>query len=142
MKEAAAQGGKIVVLDYNHDNNTWKPDPPSEFMRFYKAFLEWRNAKGWSNRMADCLPGLFESQGLKDIQVHIEDEIARRGDPDFSAASPIWLNVIETLGPQLVTAGFLQERERIDAESMYRDWIQDHLDTQILQMRTVEGTVP
>ena len=131
-----------MVLDYNHDNNTWTPDPPSELMRFYKAFLEWRNANGWSNRVADCLPGLFESQGLKDIQIHIEDEIARRGDPDFSAASAIWLNVIETLGPQLVTAGFLRERERVEAESVYRGWIQDRLDTQILEMRTVEGTVP
>jgi SAM-dependent methyltransferase len=142
MRQTAARGGKIVVLDYNHDNNTWKPDPPSEFMRFYKAFLEWRNANGWSNQMANCLPGLLESQGLKDIQVHIEDEIARRGDPDFSAVSAIWLNVIETLGPQLVAAGLLQERERIEAESVYRGWIQDHLDAQILQMRAVEGTVP
>jgi SAM-dependent methyltransferase len=138
----AARGEKIVVLDYNHANNTWKPDPPSEFIRFYEAFLEWRNASGWSNRMADCLPDLFESQSLKDIQVHTEDEIARRGDPDFSAASALWLNVLETIGPQLVAAGFLRERQRADAESVYRDWIQDRLDTQILEMRTVEGRAP
>ena len=137
MRQAAAQGGKIVVLNYNHDNNTWKPDPPREFMRFYKAFLEWRNANGWSNRMADCLAELLESQGFKDIQVHIEDEIARLGDRDFSAASAIWLNVIETLGPQLVGAGFIAERERTEAECVYRNWIQEYLDTQILQMRTV-----
>jgi len=92
--------------------------------------------------MADCLPGLFESQGLERIQVHIEDEIARRGDPDFSTASAIWLHVIETLGPQLVTAGFIPERERIEAECVYRDWIQSHLQVQTLQMRAVEGTVP
>ena len=142
MVQAAAPAGKIVILDYNHDNNAWEPDPPSEFMRFYKAFLEWRFANGWNNRMADCLPGLFQSQGLERIQVHIEDEVARHGDPDFSTVGAIWLNVIETLGPQLVEAGFLAERERIEAECVYRDWIQSHLQVQTLQMRAVEGTVP
>jgi SAM-dependent methyltransferase len=142
MVQAAARGGKIVALDYNHDNNAWEPDPPTGFMRFYKAFLEWRFANGWNNRMADCLPGLFESQGLERIQVHIEDEIARRGDPDFATASAIWLHVIETIGPQLVTAGYLAERERTEAECVYRDWIQNHLEAQMLQMRAVEGTVP
>lgn len=140
MVQAAMAGGKIVVLDYNHDNNAWQPGPPSEFIRFYEAFLDWRNANGWSNRMADCLPGLFESQGLEDIRVHIEDEIARRGGPDFSADTVIWVHVIETIGPQLVAAGFLQERERIQAELVYRDWVRDHLQVQTLQMRAVEGT--
>ncbi|MGH9581503.1 MAG: methyltransferase domain-containing protein, partial [Bryobacteraceae bacterium] len=28
MKSAARAGGHIVVLDYNHDNNSWEPDPP------------------------------------------------------------------------------------------------------------------
>jgi ubiquinone/menaquinone biosynthesis C-methylase UbiE len=142
MVQSAAPGGKIVALDYNHDNNAWEPDPPSEFMRFYKAFLEWRSANGWNNRMADCLPGLFESQDLECIQVHIEDEIARRGDPDFATASAIWLHVIEAIGPQLVTAGFLAERERTEAECVYREWIDTYLQVQTLQMRTVEGTVP
>jgi SAM-dependent methyltransferase len=142
MVQAAAPGGKIVVLDYNHDNNAWEPDPPTEFVRFYKAFLEWRSANGWNNRMADCLPGLFESQGLKRIQVHIEDEIVRRGDPDFATASAIWLHVLETIGPQLVTAGYLAERERTEAECVYREWIDTHLHVQTLQMRTVEATVP
>jgi len=51
--QAATPGGKIVALDYNHNNNAWEPDPPTEFVRFYKAFLEWRSANGWNNRMAD-----------------------------------------------------------------------------------------
>jgi SAM-dependent methyltransferase len=142
MVQAAARLGKIVALDYNHYNNAWEPDPPTGFMRFYKAFLEWRSANGWKNRMADCLPGLFESQGLERIQIHTEDEIARRGDPAFATASAIWLHVIETIGPQLVMAGFLTERERTEAECVYREWINTHLQVQTLQMRTVEGTVP
>ncbi|MBV9498695.1 MAG: methyltransferase domain-containing protein [Acidobacteriaceae bacterium] len=142
MRQAARSGGKILVLDYNHDNNSWEPDPPNEFTRFYKAFVEWRRVNGWNNRMADCLPALFQSQGLQDILVHMEDELARRGDPDFSAASSIWVNVLETIGPQLIAAGFLAERERMETESVYRDWVQDQLQIQTLQMRAVEATVP
>jgi SAM-dependent methyltransferase len=142
MMQAARQGGKIVVLDYNHDNNAWDPEPPGEFVRFYKAFLQWRSANGWNNRMADCLPGLFQSQNVQTILVHIEDQVARRGDPDFFAAAAIWIHVIETIGAQLVAAGFLAEQERIDAESVYREWVDSHLQVQTLQMRAVEGTNP
>lgn len=141
MTEAAAVGGKIVVLDYNHDNNSWEPKPPGEFTRFYTAFLDWRRANGWDNRMADSLPGLFQSQGLENVAVHVQDEVARRFDADFSAATAIWIHVIETIGPQLVSAAFLAERERVEAESVYCEWVQDHLQTQTLQMRAVEGTV-
>jgi SAM-dependent methyltransferase len=142
MAQAAVRGGKIVVLDYNHDNNAWDPEPPGEFVRFYKAFLEWRSRNDWNNRMADNLPGLFQSQDLQAILVHIEDQVTRRGDPDFFVAAGIWSHVIETIGPQLVAAGFLAARERVDAESVYREWVHSHLQTQTLQMRAVEGTVP
>jgi ubiquinone/menaquinone biosynthesis C-methylase UbiE len=142
MMQAARPGGKIVVLDYNHDNNAWDPEPPGEFMRFYKAFLEWRNANGWNNRMADCLLGLFQSQDLQAIVVHIEDQVSRRGDSDFFAAAAIWMHVIETIGSQLVAADFLAEQERIDAQSIYREWVNSHLQMQTLQMRAVEGMVP
>lgn len=137
MKRAARRGGYIVVLDYNHDNNFWEPEPPSSFRRFYQAFLDWRTANGWDNRMADSLPGLFQSAGLLDIELHACDEIATRGDPDSS----LWIQVIEGLGPQIAAAGFLSEPQRLAAERDYRDWAASTLQKQTLQMRTVIGRV-
>ena len=130
------------MLDYNHDNDSWEPNPPAEFTRFYRAFLDWRRMNRWNNRMADCLPELFQSQGIHCVLVNANDETVRRGDPDFSAAAAIWIHVVETIGPQLVTAGVLNDQERIQAECVYRDWVHESLQTQTLQMRTVEGRVP
>ena len=31
MKEAAKQGGRVIVLDYNLDETRWEPEPPVEF---------------------------------------------------------------------------------------------------------------
>ena len=142
MRSAMVSGGRIVVLDYNHEDNSWEPDPPLEFRRFYQAFLEWRRVNGWNNRMADHLPALFRSQGIQHVSVHVDDEIARRGDPDFNAVSAIWTYVVETVGPQLVAEGFLGDRERSHTESVYRDWVRRTLQRQTLEMRTVEGTIP
>ena len=141
LRKSGVSGGRIVVLDYNHEGNSWEPDPPGEFMRFYRAFLEWRRVNGWNNRMADCLPDLLHSEGIQNVLVHVDDEITRRSDPDFLAVSAIWIHVVETIGPKLVAEGFLVDRERVKAEAVYRCWAQSTLQKQVLQMRTVEGTI-
>src|SRR5262249_36394559 len=69
-EEAAAQmartvkrGGLIVLLDYNHVNNTWEPDPPPAFRHFYDAFLAWRESNGWDNRIGGRLAALLLGAG-------------------------------------------------------------------------------
>src|ERR1039457_3349568 len=71
MTKAAKPGGRVVVLDYNHESNSWDPDPPEAFRRFYRAFLEWRKENQWDNRMADRLPDLFRAAGIAGVQVHL-----------------------------------------------------------------------
>jgi ubiquinone/menaquinone biosynthesis C-methylase UbiE len=137
IKSAARPGGCIVVLDYNHENNSWEPEPPAAFRRFYQAFLDWRQANNWDNRMADSLPQLFRSVGMRDIESCADDEVAMRGDPHFSDASAIWAHVSQSLGPQIVADGFLSEPERSNAEKEYRDWVASGLQKQVLQMRTI-----
>jgi len=142
MRNAGRSGGHIIVLDYNHANNSWEPDPPVEFARFYAAFLNWRRANGWNNLMADGLFDIFRSQAIQDIQVHVDDEITQRGEPDCCDAPTIWTDVIPSLGPHIVAAGFLSELDRLEAEHCYREWVQSSLRKQTLQMRTVEGRIP
>jgi SAM-dependent methyltransferase len=141
MKRATRSGGQLVVLDYNHENNSWEPEPPADFRRFYRAFLDWRTANQWDNRIADRLPSLFQTAGVANTQVHVDDETVATGDADFLDAAGIWTHVIRVIGPQLVTSGFLNETERLEAEISYRDWIRNGLRKQTLQMRTVTGDV-
>jgi len=143
MKKAAKPGGRVIVLDYNLDETRWEPDPPADFLEFYQAFLNWRTGNGWDNRMATHLTALFHAEGLDGVASHPSDEIVQRGDPDFfdPYASGIWLYVIETLGPNLVQAGFLEERVRLRAETGYRVYVRDALRLQRHSMLTVDGRV-
>src|SRR5262249_31380395 len=96
------------------------------------------------NRMASHLNGFFQSAGLIDISTHPSDELVRRGDPGFfdAYASGIWLYVIQTLGPNLVQAGFLEESARLRAEEDYSIYIRDTLRLQKHSMLTAEGRRP
>ncbi len=138
MKKAAKTGGRIVILDYNLEDTRWEPEPPADFSRFYQAFLDWRTANHWDNRMAEHLPGIFRSAELTDIEITPYDEICQRGDPDFFDAygSGIWLYAIENLGPQL-----LEEQARLRVEAAYRHYVQTTLQRQTHSMVTVEGKV-
>jgi SAM-dependent methyltransferase len=141
MKAAAKPGGWVVVLDYNHANNSWAPEPPLEFRRFYQAFLDWRTANDWDNRIADHLPDLFQSAGLKSVQTFLDAETVLRGDPEFLASAAMWSHVIQSIGATIVAAGFLDHRDLLAAEECYEPWAQSRLQRQSLSMRTVIGTV-
>jgi len=126
MAQLTTAGGMVVALDYNHAENRLEPQP-REFARFYQAFLDWRAAHGWDNRMGDYLPQLFEAAGLKDISSTVEDEVT---------ATSLWPHVLETLGPQMVAEGALREDERLAALASFG--LTD-LRTQTLVLRAVTG---
>jgi len=142
MKRAAQPAGMLVVLDYNHARNEWSPDPPPEFRHFYKAFLAWRQANQWDNGMADRLPALLRAAGLEDIESHVQDEVAERGEPDFAERTALWPEVIENVGGQLAKAGFCTESQLQEARESYHAWAKTELVKQTLSMRTVTGRVP
>jgi SAM-dependent methyltransferase len=135
MRNATKPGGRIVILDYNHADNSWQPDPPEEFRVLYDAFLRWREASGWDNRMGDHLPEVMAAAGLAEVQSVEQDEVGERA----SEAAMIWAHVAESLGPKLVEAGFLTDQQRVGAERAYRAFANSRLERQILCMRTVTG---
>ena len=142
MKAAAKPGGMLVVLDFNHTNHEWKPEPPREFREFYQAFLDWRKANQLDNQMADHLPALFRSAGLLDVESHVQDEIVERGGSEFAARAGLWCDAIDNLGEQIVKGGFLTGTQLQAASECYSLWIRTGLEKQTLQMRTVTGTLP
>lgn len=141
MKTAAKTGGMVVVLDYNHSENLWEPEPPQAFRTFYKAFLDWRASNRWSNQVAAELPSLFRDAGIEVLRIENSDETAVRGEPGFEQAASIWADVAESLGPNIVAQGYLTEAQLEEAARLYREWVADGLEQQILCLRTVSGTV-
>jgi ubiquinone/menaquinone biosynthesis C-methylase UbiE len=141
IRDAAKPGGIVVVLDYNHAFNEWEPDPPPLFREFYAAFLTWRDAHGWDNRMADHLPGLFEAAEMADIESRVEDEIATRGDANFENQAALWVQVIEKVGPEIVFGGFLSESRLREVHEIYTAWTKTELAVQTLRLRAVTGRV-
>ena len=142
MKQAAKSSGVLVVLDYNHSNHEWRPDPPAKFKLFYKAFLAWRHTNRWDNEMADHVPDLFQAAGLVDIKSRVQDEAVERGEPEFAKRAGLWSEVIESLGTQLVTAGSCTEFQLAEARESYLAWVKTELVRQTLVMRAITAVVP
>lgn len=81
MRRAAAPGGRVLVLDYNHEKIAWDPEPPATVRRFYDAFLAWRAEAGMENAIADRLAAMFAQAGLQDVTVTPQHEATTRGEP-------------------------------------------------------------
>ena len=135
MRKAIQQGGRLVVLDYNHLRNHWSPEPPYGFSKVYQAFLAWRQANCWDNEMAEHLPELFHLAGLDEVESYEQDEVTGRGDP-------LWSEVMQSLGEQVTRAGFCTETELKEGQQRYYDWSKTGLIKQTLSMQTVVGRVP
>jgi len=96
MHAATQPRGMVVVLEYTHADLVWEPAPPEPVRRFYDAFLAWRDANGWDNRLGDHLPALVADAGFRDVGVTVQDEVATRGDPGFADALELWQRVMES----------------------------------------------
>ncbi len=136
---AAKPGGLVLVLDYDHERARWEPDLPESMRAFYAAFLRWRAEAGMDNALADHLPALFAAAGLGDVASTVQDEVSRRGDPDFAVRLGIWAEVAATRGHQTVADGAITEAERARAEAEYREWLSRDARSQTLYLRAVEG---
>jgi ubiquinone/menaquinone biosynthesis C-methylase UbiE len=142
MTAAARPGGRIVVLDYNHEKVVWNPVPPPAMQSFYAAFLHWRAEAGMDNAIADHLAGLYAGIGLHDIHQTVQHEVTNCGDAGFDTRIGIWASVAQIRGPQMVDDGFIAEVYRRAAEYDYREWAQTEAQRQTLYLLCVEGVRP
>lgn len=142
MKQAAKRGGVVIVLDYNHTQNQWEPDPPADFRVCYDAFLAWRRENGWDNEMADHLPELFRSVGLVSVSSRAEDEVVKRGEPEFARQGYLWGGTLRHVAKQLIAADFCTEIQLESALEKYNSWVKTSLVKQTLALRATSGIVP
>jgi SAM-dependent methyltransferase len=139
---ATRPGGRVLVLDYNHEKIAWVPEPPQSAQEFYQAFLRWRTDAGMDNAIADHLAGLAAAVGLEDVTATPQPEHVRRGDVDFASSAGIWADVAATRGHQMVADGAVTESLRARAEHDYRQWIGDGARSQTMYLVAVEGVRP
>jgi SAM-dependent methyltransferase len=132
-------GGRLVILDYNHEKIAWTPEPPESMKHFYQAFLRWRADAGMDNAIADHLASLFTTMGLRDVAASPQHETVRRGDAGFETGVGIWAEVAASRGHQMVTDGVISEPERATAESEYREWMVSSAESQTMYLLAVEG---
>lgn len=142
MVQATKPGGRVVVLDYNHEKVIWTPEPPATTWAFHAAFLRWRTAAGLDNAIADHLVGMFTAVGLRDVVETPQAEVSRRADPDFPTRIATWAEIPAFHGPRMVEDGVITEPERAAAEADYRTWMSSRAEAQSLYLVAVEGLRP
>src|SRR5262249_55085554 len=139
MAAATRPGGRLVLLEYNHADLVWQPEPPPPVRRFYDGFLSWRAANGWNNRLAEGLFHLLEEAGLVEVATSVEDEVAVRGESGFEDSLVIWRRVMESMGPTIVDAGALSADDLAAALVAHESWCGRDARVQRMVLRAVDG---
>jgi ubiquinone/menaquinone biosynthesis C-methylase UbiE len=139
MTSAVKIGGKILVVDYNHEKILWEPQPPSSMLNFYSAYLKWRSEAGMDNSIADNLCEMFKKVGMKDITITPQHEVTTRANPDFQNRMGIWADTASSRGIQMEKDGFITEKDYLNAEKEYREWTVQDAQSLTMYMLAVEG---
>lgn len=139
MKSLLKPEGRISILDYNHNNLEWNPEPPASMIAFYKIFLKWRNDAGMNNAIADDLPDLMKEIGMVDIEKINSDEHYGKHSHDFNFKVGIWSKVAGS--KQMVEEGYLDDNLRLKAIEEYNEWIENKAISMTMKLNEVRGRI-
>lgn len=134
-------GGRLFLLDYNHEKAQLTPPPPPSMLHFRERYLKWRAEAGMDNEVADHLAGFLREAGLRDIEVVEAHERTRRGEPDFDRRICLWGEVARTRGHQVVAAGLVTGAERQAAVNDFACWT-EKAQKQVFYLLSAVGTRP
>lgn len=139
IKSMLKPGGMVSILDYNHADLEWQPQPPQSMLQFYDTFLRWRADAGMNNRMAKDLPGLLEKAGFQEVDSIYADEHYDDQREDYKKKIGIWAEVAGST--QMVEEGYLDEGLRLQAINEYTDWVEHSATSMTMKLREVRGVV-
>ncbi|HEX8609334.1 MAG TPA: methyltransferase domain-containing protein, partial [Pedobacter sp.] len=139
MKSLLKPGGQISILDYNHNDIEWVPEPPQSMRMFYNAFLKWRSDARMNNGIAEDLTTLFAEVGLSSIEKINSDEHYKRDHPHFVAKVGIWAQVAGST--QTVDEGYLDNEIRLQAIEEYKAWVEDSAVSMTMKLNEVRGVL-
>lgn len=140
MKSLLKPKGKISILDYNHNNLEWNPEPPVSMQEFYKTFLKWRSDAGMNNGIADDLPQLMKEIGMVAIEKINSDEHYEKHSADFKSKVGIWSKVAGSV--QMVEEGYLDNDLRLKAIKEYDEWVENKAISMTMKLNEVRGIMP
>ncbi|MBB6273964.1 ubiquinone/menaquinone biosynthesis C-methylase UbiE [Pedobacter cryoconitis] len=139
LKTLLKPGGQLSVLDYNHEQLSWEPQPPESMLAFYRTFLKWRADAGMNNHIAEDLAGYFEETGFQEIEVFNAEEVYRRQDNNFLQRIGIWSKVAGST--QMVEEGYLSDELRLKAIEEYEQWIVAGAEQMTMKLKEVRGKI-
>ena len=137
MKEMLLPGGVISILDYNHTELEWSPQPPNSMVEFYKTWLKWREEAGLNNKIAEDLGDYFKELGLHNIEVFNSNEYYKRGESNFKSKVGIWSKVAGS--KQLVDEGYITEEDRLKTIEDYDEWVETSAQGMVMKLKEVRG---
>ncbi|MGK7394900.1 MAG: class I SAM-dependent methyltransferase [Candidatus Cyclobacteriaceae bacterium M3_2C_046] len=140
MKSLLKPDGRISILDYNHNQLEWNPDPPISMKTFYKIFLKWRSEAGMNNKIADDLAQLMKEIGLVEIETINSDEHYEKHRSDFNFRLGIWSKVAGS--KQMVEEGYLENELRLKAIEDYNKWVESEAFSMTMKLNEVRGKLP
>jgi ubiquinone/menaquinone biosynthesis C-methylase UbiE len=140
MKSLLKLNGRISILDYNHNNLEWNPEPPVSMKEFYKTFLKWRTDAGMNNGIADDLPDLMKEIGMVEIEKINSDEHCEKHRNDFNSKVGIWSKVAGS--KQMVEEGYLDNDLRLKAIEEYNEWLENKAISMTMKLNEVRGKIP
>lgn len=139
LVKTAKPGGKVIVLDYNHEKISWQPEVPDSMKYFYEKFLQWRSDAAMDNAIADHLADMFERSGLTQINVSPQHEEVNRNDEGFETATFVWSGVATTKGAQMIADGIIDRNSVEQASIDYQKWVEEKAEAQRMYLLAVEG---
>ncbi|RAJ32251.1 methyltransferase domain-containing protein [Pedobacter cryoconitis] len=140
FKSLLKPGGQLSILDYNHEQLSWQPQPPESMLTFYQTFLRWRADAGMNNHIAEDLAGYFAETGFQEIEVFNAEEVYQQQDDNFLQRIGIWSKVAGST--QMVEEGYLEDSLRLKAIEEYDQWIVTDAEQMIMKLKEVRGKTP
>jgi ubiquinone/menaquinone biosynthesis C-methylase UbiE len=137
MKSMLKPGGMISILDYNHNNLEWNPEPPDSMKKFYNTFLNWRKDAGMNNQIAEDLIQILKDTGFNSIEKFNSDEHYERDRSDFKSKVGIWSKVASS--KQMVEEGYLDDNIRLQAIEEYNEWVDNKAISMTMKLNEVRG---
>ncbi|AMR31782.1 methyltransferase [Mucilaginibacter sp. PAMC 26640] len=137
LKSLLKPGGILSILDYNHEDLEWQPQPPASMLRFYATFLRWRGDAGMNNHIAEDLPAYFSEAGLSHMEVLNANEVYSKGNANFEHKIGIWSSVAQMT--QMVDEGYISNEDRLQAIEEYDNWIKTDAEQMTMKLKEVRG---
>lgn len=121
MARAARPGGRVVLVDDDHDTLRLWPAAPA-FERLWRAYCTEYERRGMDPRIGRRLSGLAHAAGLEPREARLLFFGACAGMELFATVMDNMIGVLAGAVPDLLRAGTLSEPELARALEEIRDW--------------------